>query len=88
MSAGWGSDIKVAAVAAMAPFLAGTLVLLGYLWIGGFGVVLGLAGAVGWGIWWFRRNSSAFFPRDVNGRAFTITVVLTVVVLVLVLASA
>jgi hypothetical protein len=86
VSAGWGSDLKVAAVAAMAPFLAGTLVLLGYVWIGGFGIVLGLGGAVAWGVWWYRRNDG-FFPRDVNGSAFAITIVLTAVVLILVLIS-
>lgn len=70
----------------MAPFLAGTLALLGLLWLGGFGVVLGLAGAIAWGFWWYRRNDG-FFPRDVNGGAFAVTIVLTVVVLVLVLVS-
>ncbi len=87
VSAGLGSDLRVAAVGAMAPFLAGLLVLLGYIWLGGFGIVLGLGGAVFWGVWWFRRNGT-FFPRDVNTRAFTITIVLTAVALVLVLFAA
>jgi hypothetical protein len=87
VSSGWGSDLKVAAVAALAPFLAGTLALLGLLWLGGFGVVLGLAGAIAWGVWWYRRNGG-FFPRDVNGAAFGITIGLTAVALFLLLIAA
>lgn len=87
ISAGWGSDLRVAAVAAMAPFLAGLLVLLGYIWLGGFGILLGLGGAIFWAVWWHRRNDRAFFPRDVNGGAFTATIVLTGVAFVLILVS-
>ena len=86
VSAGLGSDLRVAAVGAMAPFLAGLLVLLGYLWLGGFGIVLGLGGAIFWAVLWYRRNGK-FFPRDVQTRAFTITIVLTVAVFVLVLIA-
>jgi hypothetical protein len=86
VSAGLGSDLRVAAVGAMAPFLAGVLVLLGYLWLGGFGIVLGLGGAVFWGVWWYRKHGK-FFPRDVNTGAFVGTIVLTVVVFVLVLLA-
>ena len=85
MSAGLGSDLRITAVAAMTPFLAGMLVLLGYVWLGGFGVLLGLGAAIAWAVWWFRRNDRKFFPRDVNTGAFVITIGLTVVSLVLVL---
>jgi uncharacterized Tic20 family protein len=86
VSAGWGSDLRIAAVAAMAPFLAGVLVLLGYLWLGGFGIVLGLGGAIGWAVWWYRKHGK-FFPRDVDRGAFGITVVITVVALVITLLA-
>jgi hypothetical protein len=86
VSAGWGSDLRITAVAAMTPFLAGMLVLLGYAWIGGFGVVLGLAAAIWWAVWWYRRNDG-FFPRDVNSTAFGVTIGLTVVAFVLVLIA-
>jgi hypothetical protein len=76
VSAGWGSDLKVAAVAAMAPLLAGSAVLLGYLWLGGFGVVLGIGGAIAWAVWWYRRES-AFFPRDIQTAPLVITTVVT-----------
>lgn len=86
VSAGLGSDLKVASVAAMGPFLAGMLALLGLLWIGGFGVVLGLAGAVAWAVWWYRRNDG-LFPREVDNRAFFITIALTAAALILVLVA-
>jgi hypothetical protein len=87
VSAGWGSDLRVASVGAMAPFLAGMLVLLGYLWLGGFGILLGLGAAIFWGVWWYRRNGRRFFPREVQMGAFVITIVLTAVSLGLVLLT-
>ena len=87
VSAGLGSDLRVAAVGAMAPFLAGLLVLLGYLWLGGFGLLLGIGAAIAWGVWWFRRNDRRFFPRDVATGPFYLTIVLTAVVFVLTLVA-
>jgi uncharacterized Tic20 family protein len=81
----WGSDLRIVAVAAMAPLLSGLLVLLGYIWLNGFGVVLGLGAAIGWIVWWRRRNDREFFPREMNNGAFVITVVLTIAALALVL---
>ncbi len=83
VSAGWGSDLRVAAVGAMAPFLGGLLVLLGYLWLGGFGLLIGLGAAIAWGVWWYRRNDRRFFPRDVRTGAFVVSIVLTAAALVL-----
>ena len=85
LSPNWGSDLRIVAVAAMAPFLCGLLVLLGYIWLNGFGVVLGLAAAIGWVVWWRRRNDREFFPREMNNSAFVITIVLTIAALALVL---
>ena len=87
VSAGLGSDLRVAAVGAMAPFLGGLLVLLGYLWLGGFGLLLGIGAAIAWGVWWFRRNNRRFFPRDVATGPFYITIGLTAVVFVLILVA-
>lgn len=87
VSTGWGSDLKVAAVGAMAPFLGGLLVLLGYLWLGGFGLLLGLGAAIAWAVWWHRSNGRRFFPQDVENRPFFITIALSVVVFVLVLVA-
>lgn len=87
VSAGLGSDLRVAAVGAMAPFLGGMLVLLGYLWMNGFGLLLGLGAAIAWGVWWYRRNDRRFFPRDVATGPFYITIALTVGALILVLVS-
>jgi hypothetical protein len=70
----------------MTPFLAGLLVLLGYVWLGGFGIVLGLAGAIFWALWWRKRNGK-FFPRDVSTGPFIGTIALTAIVFVLVLIA-
>ena len=85
VSAGWGSDLRIVTVAAIAPFLSGLLVLLGYIWLNGFGILLGLGAAIGWAVWWYRRNDRAFFPREMNNGAFVISLVLTLGVLALVL---
>ena len=87
VSAGWASDLKVAAVAAMAPLLAGSAVLLGYLWLGGFGILVGLGGAIGWGVWWYRRES-AFFPRDAALGPLVVTALITFGVVFLALLTA
>jgi hypothetical protein len=85
VSAGWGSDLVVAAVAAMAPLMAGMFVLLGYIWLGGFGVLLGVGAFIAWGVWWFRKNN-ALVPRQANLGAVGLTAVLTIGSLILVLS--
>ena len=87
VSAGWGSDLRLAAVGVMTPFLPGVLVLLGYLWLGGFGLLLGIGAAIAWIVWWRRSNGRKFFPRDVEAKPFYITIALTVVVFVLTLVA-
>ena len=77
----------MAAVGVMTPFLPGLLVLLGYLWLGGFGLLLGIGGAIAWIVWWRRSNDRKFFPRDVATGPFYITIALTVVVFVLTLVA-
>ncbi|SMD23268.1 hypothetical protein [Kibdelosporangium aridum] len=87
VSAGTGSDFRVATVGAIMPFGLGMLVLVGYAWIGVFGIILGLLGAVWWAVWWRRKHNKKFFPRDVEGGPFVLTLVLTVILLIAALAS-
>ncbi|RSM78957.1 hypothetical protein DMH04_32270 [Kibdelosporangium aridum] len=87
VSAGTGSDFRVAALGAIMPFGLGMLVLVGYAWIGVFGIVLGLLGAVWWAVWWRRKHNKKFFPRDVEGGPYVLTLVLTVILLIAALAS-
>lgn len=82
----WASDLRIGAAAALAPFLCGLLVLIGLIWLGGFGIVLGIAGAIAWAVWWYRRNG-ALVPRQVDTRALVITAVLAGVALIVVFAS-
>ncbi|MEV4314395.1 hypothetical protein [Actinocrispum sp. NPDC049592] len=86
VTAGWGSDIRAAAVGALMPFGAGLLVLVGYLWLDVFGVFLGLGGAIWWAVWW-RRKHGRFFPRDVEGGPFILTIVLAGILFIAALAS-
>ncbi|MCE7011940.1 hypothetical protein LWC34_55390 [Kibdelosporangium philippinense] len=87
VSAGTGSDFRVAVVGALMPFGLGLLVLVGYAWIGVFGVILGLLGALWWAVWWRRKHNKKFFPRDVEGGPFVFTLVLSVILFVAALAS-
>ncbi|MFC0113110.1 hypothetical protein [Kibdelosporangium aridum] len=87
VSAGTGSDFRVATVGAIMPFGLGMLVLVGYAWIGVFGIILSLLGAVWWAVWWRRKHNKKFFPRDVEGGPFVLTLVLTVILLIAALAS-
>ncbi len=86
VSAGWGSDLQIAAVAAMAPLMVGLFVLLGYIWLGGFGILLGIGGFIAWGVWWYRKHET-LNPRQPNLGAVAITAVLTIGALVLTLSQ-
>jgi hypothetical protein len=86
VSAGIGSDVRAAVVGALMPFGAGLAVLVGYLWLTVFGVILAVAGGIWWAVWW-RRKHGKFFPRDVEGGPFVLTIVLTVVLFICALAS-
>jgi hypothetical protein len=86
VTAGVGSDFRVAVLGALMPFGAGALVLLGYMWLDALGVILAIAGGIWWAVWW-RRKHGKFFPRDVEGGPFILTIVLTVILFIAVLAS-
>ncbi|TDP96122.1 hypothetical protein [Labedaea rhizosphaerae] len=87
VSAGIGSDLKVASVAAMTPFIMGVAILLGWAWLDVFGVLLGIGGGIWWAVWWYKRNDDKFFPRDVAGGPYAITIVITVALLIFALAT-
>ena len=87
VSAGIGSDLKVASVGAMAPFIIGVAILLGWEWLDVFGVLLGIAGGIWWAVWWHKRNGEKFFPRDVDGGAYGISIIITVALLIFALVS-
>ncbi|CAM3567400.1 hypothetical protein KIPE111705_14500 [Kibdelosporangium persicum] len=86
VTAGPGSDFRVATLGAMMPFGAGLLVLVGYAWMGVFGVILAVLGGVWWAVWW-RRKHKKFFPRDVESGPFVLTIVLMVILFIAALAS-
>jgi hypothetical protein len=85
VSAGTGSDIRAATVGALMPLGLGLIVLVGYIWLDVLGIFLALGGAVWWAVWW-RRKHGKFFPRDVEGGPFVLTVVLVVILLIIALA--
>ncbi|MEV5535572.1 hypothetical protein AB0L13_01840 [Saccharopolyspora shandongensis] len=59
-------DVLAATLAALLPLGGGMLVMLGYSWLDIFGLILGVAGAAGWGYWW-RNKHKSFFPKDLRG---------------------
>ena len=87
VSAGTGSDIRAATVGAMIPFGGGLMFLVGFLWMSWFGIILAAAGAVWWAVWWRKKHGGKFFPRDVEGGPFVLTLVLTVIFFIAALAS-
>lgn len=87
VSAGIGSDLKVASVGLMTPIIFGVAILLGWEWLDAFGVLLGVAGAIWWAVWWYKRSGEKFFPREVNGGAYGITIIITVALLLFALLS-
>jgi hypothetical protein len=86
VSAGVGSDVRAAVVGALMPFGAGMLILVGYVWLGAFGVILAIAGSIGWAVWW-RRRHGAFFPRDVETGPFVGTIAIAAIAFIIALAQ-
>lgn len=77
-AAGWAPQLRVGAFAALLPLALGFPVLIGLIWLGGFGIVLGIAAAVGLLVAWYRRQG-AVFPREIGGGALLAVLVVTVV---------
>lgn len=87
VTAGPGSDFRVAVLGALIPFGGGLLFLVGFLWLTWFGIVLAALGALWWAVWWRKKHDKKFFPRDVEGGPFVLTIVLTVILFIAALAS-
>ena len=77
-AAGWAPHLRVGAFAALLPLALGFPVLIGLIWLGGFGIVLGIAAAVVLLVAWYRRQG-ALIPREVGGGALLTVLVVTVV---------
>jgi hypothetical protein len=60
---GWAPHLRIGLFALLLTLAAGFAVLLGWVWIGGFGIVLGLAADVA-GVMWVRQRYGAVFPQD------------------------
>ncbi|MFC7344132.1 hypothetical protein [Saccharopolyspora griseoalba] len=60
-------DVLAAALAALLPLGGGLLLVLGYAWLGWFGVVLAAVGDAGWGYWWYGKNEQRWFPESLRG---------------------
>ena len=63
---GWTPQLRIGGFAALLTIAAGFAVLAGWVWIGGFGIVLGLIVDVA-GLVWLSRRYGAIFPREVPG---------------------
>jgi TRAP-type C4-dicarboxylate transport system permease small subunit len=87
VSAGLGSDLRVALVATLMPFGAGMLLLLGYLWFDFFGAILGVGAAIWWAVWWRKKHDGTFFPKDVKGGPFAGTIAIALVVFLFAISS-
>jgi hypothetical protein len=60
---GWAPHLRIGVFALLLTLAAGFAILLGWVWIGGFGIVLGLIVDVA-GIAWVNRRYGAVFPPD------------------------
>lgn len=58
-------DLLAAVLAALMPIGGGFIVLIGYLWLGAFGVILALAG-VGFWVYSWRQRRGQLFPKDLE----------------------
>lgn len=59
-------DLLAATLGALMALGGGLLVLFGWAWLGPFGVILGIGGAIWWGYWWYQKHQT-FFPKDLRG---------------------
>ena len=77
-------DVLAAALAALIPLGGGLLLVLGYAWMGWFGVVLAAVGDAGWGYWWYGKNDQRWFPAELRGgQVAGITVLVAIITLLL-----
>jgi hypothetical protein len=73
---GWGSSLRTFVSAALIPFAAGLLVLIGYLLLGNFfGGFLGAVGAVFALVWWHSLHGKMFPARIPAGSIIALAAV-------------
>lgn len=65
---GWAPHLRIGGFALLLTLAAGFAILVGWIWLGGFGIVLGIVAAVA-GMSWLRRRYGAVFPEEVSGSA-------------------
>ena len=74
----WAPHLTAGLYALLLTLGAGMAVLVGWVWIGGFGIVLGLIVAAT-GLGWLRTRYGAVVPRDVPGGALLRVLVAAIV---------
>jgi hypothetical protein len=77
-AARWAPHLRTGAFAALLPLALGFPVLIGWIWLGGFGIVLGVFAAIGLLMAW-RRRQDAVFPSEIEPGALLTVLVVTVV---------
>jgi len=75
---GWAPHVRIGVYALLLTVAAGLVVLVGWTWIGGFGIALGLVADVA-GLAWLRQRYGAVLPQDVPGGALLRLLVAAVV---------
>lgn len=75
---GWAPHLRAGLYVLLLTLSAGFAVLVGWVWIGGFGIVLGLIVDV-IGVAWLRTRYGSVVPRDVPGGAMLRVLVALVV---------
>jgi hypothetical protein len=75
---GWAPHLRAGLYALLLTLAAGMAVLVGWVWIGGFGIVLGLIVAA-FGVGWLTMRYGGLVPRDVPGGALLRVLVAAVV---------
>lgn len=71
VSAGAGSDAKAFGAAALLTFTCGMIALIGYMMIGGLGIVLGIIGIV-FGLVWWKGHHERMLPRDLPTKSLVL----------------
>jgi len=76
--AGWAPHLRIGGFSVLLPLVLGLAILVPWVWLGGFGIFLGLIGDVAWLFWW-RQKRGGVFPPDVSAGTLAKMVVAVVV---------
>jgi hypothetical protein len=75
---GWAPQLRVGAFSVLLPLALGFGILAPWVWLGGFGIVIGIVVDVVAVLWW-RGKQDAVFPKDVAPSSLLKLLVVTVV---------